>query len=555
MTANRWVRPARRVFGRALRKCAQLLALTRRLVPGGGAREARLYARIENILNGAPSARSRGARPLLPLIPSLVRQVLSQGAGYRAIFTERLTADDRRFLAENGLSEAYIRANSGDPSDPLRFQRQALARGRLDAICPWTGRTLESDRSVLAAESQPIYYRFVCGNGSGRVFYLAVGREGTGNGTLYFYLPNERLVLFFADPHLWNGTAEIDQIRAYSIVRWRPVLDYFGRGEGGGVCALVDSNHFAHHLWEDLSGISGLLNDGLLQRVETLVVASEPMGPIAALFPEIPAEKIEHAVYPGLVDDALVRGRCLIRFGGLSIHPSLVERAYRCACLHAEEGAVAQAAAMRDACWPVLWVTVRIGNRTWVSQVDGIAGIANALYREYPRLALIVDGYSVPDGRPRIHPRTELETVRAERACVEEIRLRLTPGLTLASNVGRSMSAAIVFARAADLYLAHHGSLQHKVAWIANCPGVVHSNRGVLDGPLERHRGLFAREDAVVPVYLDPERVQDRPGARDVPNNRWAYDLDNYDFDYNDALHALRRLLRDSKPRPLAVGD
>lgn len=551
MTVNRRIGPIRRLLHRLLRKCATLLALARRALPGGRGREARLYARIEALLHGAAVGRGGRPRPILPLIPNLVREVLCQEGGYRTIFIERLGGDDRLYLAAHGLSETHLRAAVGDFRDPLRFQREALDRGSLAVICPWTGRTLASDRSLLAAESQPIFYRCVGGGHPARVFYLAVGREGTGNARLYYYLPDERLVLFFMDPHYWNGTAEIDEIRAHLIARWRAVLDYVGREQRSTLCALVDSNHFAHHLWEDLSGLARLLGAGEIGRVESLVVASEPLGPISTLFPEIPAHKIEHADYPGLIGDAMARGRCLIRFGCLTISPELAERIWLGACALAGEGVVARAAALRVDCWPVLWVTVRTGNRTWVSQIEGIAHIVNALYAEYPRLGLILDGYSIPCGRPRIAAQEERATLRDERSCIAQILTRLSPGIVSTSTVGLSMSVAIVFARSADIYLAHHGSLQHKVAWIANCPGLVHSNRGVLAGPLDRYPGLFAREDARLPVYLAPALVEDRPGARDVANNCWAFDLDNYDFEARHALEALRGLLRELKPRDL----
>lgn len=105
------------------------------------------------------------------------------------------------------------------------------------------------------------------------------------------------------------------------------------------------------------------------------------------------------------------------------------------------------------------------------------------------------------------------------------------------------MHESIAYAHTADCYLSHHGSLQHKIGWIANCPGVVHSNKTVLNTP-RRFPAFWARQDTVPPIYIDANAVDDVAGYTELQNNRIVNNLDNYDFDYRVALRELKKILK-----------
>src|SRR5260370_10752436 len=50
--------------------------------------------------------------------------------------------------------------------------------------------------------------------------------------------------------------------------------------------------HFAHHLWNELSGLHRLSRKQLLQRVDKFLVLREPLGPIDHIFPDLPEDPI-----------------------------------------------------------------------------------------------------------------------------------------------------------------------------------------------------------------------------------------------------------------------
>jgi hypothetical protein len=81
--------------------------------------------------------------------------------------------------------------------------------------------------------------------------------------------------------------------------------------------------------------------------------------------------------------------------------------------------------------------------------------------------------------------------------------------LEVLSLVGLPLLEIALYATIADAYLAHHGSIQHKIGWLGHCHGVVHANRTVLSTPLlwePALRGPGGRYSAGLP--------RSKPGCR-----------------------------------------
>jgi hypothetical protein len=540
-----------RLAARVWRKALVLATRGLRAVPGARHREAMRYARIESILH---RPQRQGMRPPghgLPPVSATVRALIAGSEDYRVIFLNDPGDSDRQWLEHSGIRADLALMNRDEDRDPFPFQVAALTQRAVEATCPWTGRHLTSVRGVIAAETQPIFYRFVGGASDELVFYLAVGREGTGFARLYLYIPALQTVLFLVDRAQWNGRGEIDEIRAFLVEHWRKADLYFRTTACTMVCALMDSRHFAHYIWETLTGMDGWISEERPDQPDSIIIAAEPLTPFETLFPEVPHRSVERIAYPQLPLRVLGEHRLLVRLGKTKIGTRAVERMLGAAREHAGEEVCDRVNGMRARCWPILWATIRTHNRTWVSQQTGIAAIANALLATYPRLGLIIDGFVVPHGLPG-DPAEQGLLIGSERRCVAAITGVLDPSIEVHSNVGESLASSLVYAVIADCYLAHQGSLQHKIAWARNCPGVVHSNRAVLTAPPGMYPGVSARDDAILPIYLDPDRTLDRDGAEDKPNLRWPYELGNYDFDYRDALTALETLFRGLPPAPSA---
>jgi hypothetical protein len=253
-------------------------------------RELALYHAIEARLTlSTEPAQASLLESLLLLPPApVVRQALAAEPDYRMIDPRQHNVADTEFLHQHGLDRSLLLDNTDvialDPGQPSRnpkrttgateFQRQALDARALEAICPLTGQLLRSDRSFIAEQNAAIFYFFR----AEQPFFIAVGREGRGYVKLYLYFPAWRTALLLTDPMRWHGRDEIDQLRAHLIAEQRYVGRYLARTDPAQVCALVDNRQFAHYIWNVLSGIEWLIDEGHLAHIDKLVIAAEPIG-------------------------------------------------------------------------------------------------------------------------------------------------------------------------------------------------------------------------------------------------------------------------------------
>ena len=494
------------------------------------------------------------------LFAQVIRESIRRRCNYRVIDLAHLNESDSRFLSENALDAEFIRgskpqARIDDPESPapshandagpFDFQLDAIKSGGIAVVCPYSGRILRSDRSILAAEGNPIYYRFE----SRDVFYLAVGRPGIGYGKLYFFFPRLHTVVLLRDKCFWHGRDEIDRLRAHMIASHRDLVPYLRTGIPSVVCALIDCAHFAHHLWNALSGMDKVLSAGLVQHVSKVALSAEPFGPVDRILPALGNSSVERHRLPEFLRRSLRENWFLIRLGDNHISERLIRGVCEVADSVCSQKVKDEARNLEENHWPILWVTIRTGNRTWVSQCKGIPRLANDLFRQFPRLALIIDGFCIPYGGPAIDRREQDRAIREEMACVDTIRAQLNQFIPVRVNVGGTIPESVLFARIVDCYLAHHGSLQHKIGWIANCPGVVHSNADDLRGTYGKHRACLARNNAVAPTYLDPRAVTNAGGAVPKDDNRWHENMSSYDFDWRLARDEILKLLRDCRLR------
>ncbi|MGQ9685984.1 MAG: hypothetical protein ACUVT2_06720 [Thiobacillaceae bacterium] len=521
----------------------------------------RRYDRIEAGLMGEVMPPPTRRNHVRLLYPDVVRASLKQRSDYRVIDPAALSAADLRFLADHGLALEYILANKDafHPPHPTPaeeqpeddFQLRAVREGSLAARCPHTGRTIYSCHAFLAAAGAPIFYRY---EHQGVPFFLAVGIPGIGYQKLYFYFPRLQTVVLIRSRAFWHGRANIDALRAWLICHWQAALAYVTAPQPPVVAVLVDEPHFAHHLWNALTGIDRLIGALPQNAIPPIVVCHEPFAPLETIFPLLDPTSVIRVRPEALPGDILRQHRFPLRVGDNRIRPHLVDHLCRAAERLCNPEVLLAARQMRQRHWPILWVTIRMGNRTWVSQCAGIANLVNDLLGDYPQLALVIDGFCLPQDQPSVDAQAQVRIVE-EMRCVQAIRARLPAALPVRCNVGRTFAESVLFARVADCYLAHSGSLQHKIGWIANCPGVVHSNRADLkELKGSRHRALSARPDAVLPVLLDATRVHDVGGARADPKDQWGDTVNNYDFDYRVARDALLSVIK-SLSRPAGASQ
>jgi len=328
---------------------------------------------------------------------------------------------------------------------------------------------------------------------------------------LYLYIPTLQAIILLGDKSWsWLGRWEVDIFRADLISNHKNICAYLNNSTQPKVCAIIDQPHFAHHIWNTLTGLEKATKQPYSKIIDRYIVSNEPMGPIDELFPEISKKNISRVSNPNTGDLVLLDNLFALRPGGQNITTDLIKRIHRTAKQNSTPNYIQAGNNFKSQHFPILWTTIRTGNRTWISQIEGIACIANSLKKRHPNFALIIDGFSIPYGVEKTSAHTT-HIIEEENKVTKAITNLLDPSIEVRIFVGETIFSSVIYANHADLYLSHHGTLQHKIAWLSNKCGVVHSNKTIL----QRHNNSknYAASKATInfkqPIYLSPEVVAD----------------------------------------------
>ncbi|MDO9241849.1 MAG: hypothetical protein Q7U30_17710 [Methylicorpusculum sp.] len=541
-----------------LNKTLALFLVAIRHLPRFAQNEYRQYLYIEKQLSQIKLNKISSILPSFLLNKPSIRDSLLRNSTYRVIDPVNMTHDDAEFIKRNSIFIEYIEANklplTGENLNDIpayqekdnydrTFQLQTIKNRFIKAICPRTGVTLHSDRSLLPEAGGSVFYRFI---GQEHPFYLAVGRAGMGYIKTFLYMPDVQTIILLGDNDwAWLGRWEIDQFRAYLISDYKKIFGYLTNQTIPGIYALLDQYHFAHHIWNTLTGLSKIATKEYGDLIDSLLITNEPMGPIDQLFPEFEKNQYLRLSNSEIVDFVIEKNLFVIRPGGTIVTDEIMDRIYRVAIDNTVPYYLKDAQDFRAKHWPILWATIRTGNRSWHMQAEGIANIANKFKKIYPNFALVVDGYAIPYGEDIINNKVT-NVIANEEVVAQKIRDLLDVSIEVRFFVGKPIFQSVIYSRFIDVYLAHHGSIQHKIAWLSNKPGLVHSNKKVLSGigGTKRYYAAFtSTKSEVLPHYLDPEIMTDISGATEEGDSRWDFALSHYDFDDQHAFDNLLKIV------------
>ena len=435
---------------------------------------------------------------------------------------QSLSKEDEDYLAGLGIRTTWVQRNLphavDEPHfiDPLEFQINAARRGKLPAICPFTGALIDSRHSLLA-NIHVMFYRFV----SQEVFYVVTGNIGTGYRRHALYFPKHDLLIRSGDP--WGCEADdLCELKARVVCHPEKSYEYiFGQNQHRQTAVCLGFYHFAHHLWNDLSSLDRLHQKKLLEKVNAFLVLREPLGPIEEIYPEISSDRVSRlATTDDMFVSILTHKYFAIRMGGYCIRQQVADRVHTVARSKCSQATLERVQMARSAHWPLLWVGIRVDSRTWSEPVEGLACLLVSLHQRFPRLGVVFDGFSVPadessglftNRSPEKGFSAVIDQERGvARAILERIG-KLSRRIPASFEViGSSIYEANVWADVIDAYVSPYGSLQHKVGWLRSKPGVVHCNRTLLNQPPPRYMWAAA-ENGIKPRYIRSDAIKDIP--------------------------------------------
>ena len=403
-----------------------------------------------------------------------------------------------------------------------RYQASLLDCGEFTVLSPFSGEPVTTLASAYGMAGQLAYYF------ADRVdFWLLTPAQQfkAGHPLVQVVTQNDSRRHF-----LFNNARQPDAISSQQISKLRNSSRRAANDHHESTTLVIGHENFAHHLWNELPALDAWISGAPAQAIAGLRVlpTAEPLGPLLEIFPRLAAARFSRSrekevpvplrVRVGSqVVTARIRRVVLDYFGRRNMSAS----------------AMSALAILRSG-WPRLWLSVRLGSRTPDNQFDFLLAIVKAVASAYPDSVFAFDGFSFPvaffeDERTQYVRDVFVERSKAASHFIEKTRNKagLEIGPTLVSRMcdvsGLDLAEAVRLAGHCDYYVCHGGTLQHKIGWFHDVPGLIHAAPEGLPHFLKQAQQA---EGAVIPDLLPaqlalatsgPKEVR---GVQDIPRNR-----------------------------------
>ena len=385
----------------------------------------------------------------------------------------------------------------------------AIKARSFDLPCPWTGQTRSSNVSS-AFESidenllfLPLIYGFEAGN---RSFWVA-SCDLTGR-PVHLFIPSLNLVIY---------ELSLDRAKRINngIEKNLAILER-RRREGAlvtpKVVAVIDMvTNYGHQMINHLSGIDLLKKHGILGSVdEYWMCGTTFFGPTDDLFPELRGKIRSFRNRVELLEHMRGDQVLAVRVGSNCFYEQTRARILRYAHSKYAFPAIADR-------FPIVAVSMRTGGRTCANLDELVAATYAALRQRFPSVGFMIDGWVFAETQLISHSNvaTSLDqrysTRIREELAAAEYSLRLVPRTAVVRNlIGRSILESIVGLLDAHAYIAHVGTLQHKLAFFSAIKGLAHGPTAQLS---QIDSGAFQAEVGFGPTYAPSASVEDIPSA------------------------------------------
>jgi hypothetical protein len=192
-------------------------------------------------------------------------QYFTNNARITTINLQALSAADNNYLTVKRISPQYLMRNFEKTLkqrhlDPLAFQLSAVKNKVVYAYCPFGGKLVKSNQS-LVANVTVVFYRFE----TEQVFYVVTAGIGSGFPKSALYFPKDELVVTAADSWGFDEN-DLIELKARMVGSSKACYEYLSDHDrtNRNTAVCLGFYHFAHHIWNELSGIHKLHKKGLL---------------------------------------------------------------------------------------------------------------------------------------------------------------------------------------------------------------------------------------------------------------------------------------------------
>jgi hypothetical protein len=406
--------------------------------------------------------------------------------GYPDLAT-RLIEEQQRRPARTYQTSFMQETTASDRS----FQVTGLSAGMIFCPCPVTGAILESRHALLVPLAPVQCYIAYYFSGVEPFFVVAASFGGTKS---ILYLPRLNVIIRLQNPHFqWAGHWEgfVNSLKFFACRYPLSTRNYL-EGETKPALAVGMINGFGHQLWNDMSALARVCQNGDWKNVDSAIVGpydffdSDSVGPL----------RFRNIIKPTSVDELYLAP---LRAQLFAVRPTTAMSTAEGADFVLREAEkrvseqqrrMAEEGAGRAL---LLWLNVRAHNKIWLNQLDELVLLSKRLVADFGDVGIYVDG--MPD---------------CDKV-VREIVASIDKSVCVYDGTKAPPYDKLYWASKVDCYISPIGSGLCVIQMIAGKQGVAHAEHQHLG-----HLPYMAEWRDDVPVPLVPERtdVQDvQPGV------------------------------------------
>jgi hypothetical protein len=198
------------------------------------------------------------------------------------------------------------------------------------------------------------------------------------------------------------------------------------------------------------------------------------------------------------------------------------------------------------ACYPLVWIGVEGQKRCWLEQVDGYAYILNRLAAQYPKLGVVIDGWTLPFSPSE----KSLADVADDERVAAQLLTRLNPAIKHTLLVGEHSNTKLYLGDKVDFFICNFSTGSMHVSRMLGKPGFCHLSVALSEVSLRMAQQIHPNPH----VYLLP-----RQHVHDKPDQHPAFSLNEIKKPKKLLLKSLKswraRLgLSKIAPSPLKIG-
>jgi hypothetical protein len=373
---------------------------------------------------------------------------------------------------------------------------------------PWTGDVHSSHVTCTFTNREtlekyffvPLVYGFTFDGRS----YWAVSCDLTGR-IIHLFIPSLNLVIY--ELNLGRARA-LDADITESLSAFEDCMCSFSPQKPHAVIGVLDMvTNYGHQMINHLSGLELLIDEGChLCPDEYWVCGRNFFGPIEDLFPEI-GEKVRYFKSKTELAEKIASEKVLaVRVGSNCFYQKTRARILKVTSLRFSYPRNYDR-------YPLIAVTVRTAGRTCSNLGELIRETYERLLPLFPNVGFVIDGWVFGESEIIDHSAvaTSLDKKYSTRISDELAAARsafqFIPGTAVVRNlIGTSILQSIAGLQDIDAYIAHVGTLQHKIAFFSLKRGLVHGPTVQLTS---LDSGAFQAELGHGPLYPDPSMVTD----------------------------------------------